>query len=152
MPSHPIAHWITPCHSPHVQVLGTSTRRHTIGLIPSSQTLTCTISAALASAADEAGSTLALRLTHIPAGVKEDVFFRAHEGGTGRRHARCQASRQARWRELSTARADHREEASASPISQGKASIVSETFGPGANVSEIAQRHGLNLGLLFTRR
>src|SRR3954463_1829474 len=66
-----------------------------------------------------AGHSLALRLTHIPAGVKEDVFFRAHEVGTGRRHARCQASRQARWRELSTARSDHREQASASPISQG---------------------------------
>src|SRR3954454_18257661 len=120
MPSHPIATWITPCNSRNVLVLGTSTRRHTIGLIPSSQTLTCTISAALASAADEAGSTLALRLTHIPAGVKEDVFFRAHEVGTGRRHARCQASRQARWRELSTARADLGEQASTGPISPGK--------------------------------
>jgi len=39
MPSHPIATWMTPCSSPSVQVLGTSTRRHTIGLIPSSQTL-----------------------------------------------------------------------------------------------------------------
>src|SRR3954447_2490940 len=57
MPSHPIATWITPCNSRNVQVLGTSTRRHTIGLIPSSQTLTCTISAASASAADEAVST-----------------------------------------------------------------------------------------------
>src|SRR3954449_3531033 len=57
MPSHPIATWITPCNSRNVQVLGTSTRRHTIGLIPSSQTLTCTISAASVSAADEAVST-----------------------------------------------------------------------------------------------
>src|SRR3954470_21726237 len=60
MPPHPIATWITPCNSRKVQVLGTSTRRHTIGLIPSSQTLTCTISAASASAADEAVSTTGL--------------------------------------------------------------------------------------------
>src|SRR3954469_2542765 len=60
MPSHPIATWITPCNSRNVQVLGTSTRRHTIGLIPSSQTLTCTISAASASAADEAVSKTGL--------------------------------------------------------------------------------------------
>src|SRR3954462_5795207 len=60
MPSHPIATWITPCKSRNVQVLGTSTRRQTIGLIPSSQTLTCTISAASASAADEAVSTTGL--------------------------------------------------------------------------------------------
>src|SRR3954462_5669431 len=60
MPSHPIATWITPCNSRKVQVLGTSTPRHTIGLIPSSQTLTCTISAASASAADEAVSTTGL--------------------------------------------------------------------------------------------
>src|SRR5215213_4643904 len=60
MPSHPIATWITPCNSRNVQVLGTSTRRHTIGLIPSSPTLTCTISAASASAADEAVSTTGL--------------------------------------------------------------------------------------------
>src|SRR3954471_16810353 len=60
MPSHPIATWITPCNSRNVQVLGTSTRRHTIGLIPSSQTLTCTISAASALAADEAVSMTGL--------------------------------------------------------------------------------------------
>src|SRR3954453_13178629 len=60
MPSHPIATWITPCNSRNVQVLGTTTRRHTIGLIPSSQTLTCTISAASASAADEAVSMTGL--------------------------------------------------------------------------------------------
>src|SRR3954447_10630244 len=60
MPSHPIATWITPCNSRNVQVLGTCTRRHTIGLIPSSQTLTCTISAASASAADEAVSKTGL--------------------------------------------------------------------------------------------
>src|SRR3954453_9946659 len=60
MPSHPIATWITPCNSRNVQVLGTSMRRHTIGLIPSSQTLTCAISAASASAADEAVSMTGL--------------------------------------------------------------------------------------------
>lgn len=39
---HPIATWIMPCSSRKVQVFGTSRRRHTIGLIPRSQTLTCT--------------------------------------------------------------------------------------------------------------
>ena len=33
-----------------------------------------------------------------------------------------------------------------------KAAIVAETFAPGANVSEIARRHSLNRGLLFTWR
>src|SRR3954463_6209526 len=33
-----------------------------------------------------------------------------------------------------------------------KASIVAETFAPGAKVSEIARRHRLNRGLLFTWR
>jgi transposase len=33
-----------------------------------------------------------------------------------------------------------------------KAAIVAETFAPGANVSEIARRHRLNRGLLFTWR
>src|SRR4051794_19646617 len=33
-----------------------------------------------------------------------------------------------------------------------KAAIVAETFAPGANVSEIARRHGLNRGLLVTWR
>jgi len=42
----PIATWITPCNSCKVQVSGTSTRRHTIGLIPSSHTLTCMTPAA----------------------------------------------------------------------------------------------------------
>jgi Transposase len=32
---------------------------------------------------------------------------------------------------------------------RGKAAIVAETFAPGANVPEIARRHGLNRGLLF---
>src|SRR3954469_17690314 len=88
MPSHPIATWITPCNSRNVLVLGTSTRRHTIGLIPSSQTLTCTISAASASSADEAVSTTGLvrfgaRLTRPacrrppspPAGSRDTVML-----------------------------------------------------------------------------
>src|SRR5215210_1599286 len=33
-----------------------------------------------------------------------------------------------------------------------KAAIVAETFAPGANVPEIARRHGLNRGVLFTWR
>src|SRR3954453_22141110 len=33
-----------------------------------------------------------------------------------------------------------------------KAAIVAETFAPGANVPEIARRHGLNRGLLFSWR
>src|SRR3954449_2252327 len=33
-----------------------------------------------------------------------------------------------------------------------KAAIVAETFAPGANVPEIARRHRLNRGLLFTWR
>ena len=33
-----------------------------------------------------------------------------------------------------------------------KAAIVAETFAPGANLSGIARRHGLNRGLLFTWR
>jgi transposase len=33
-----------------------------------------------------------------------------------------------------------------------KAAIVAETFAPGANVPDIARRHGLNRGLLFWRR
>src|SRR3954452_16776724 len=33
-----------------------------------------------------------------------------------------------------------------------KAAIVAETFAPGASVSEIARRHRLNRGLLFTWR
>src|SRR3954468_9571235 len=33
-----------------------------------------------------------------------------------------------------------------------KAAIVAKTFAPGANVPEIARRHGLNRGLLFSWR
>src|SRR3954465_6208536 len=33
-----------------------------------------------------------------------------------------------------------------------KVAIVAETFAPGANVSDIARRHGLNRGLLFSWR
>jgi len=69
MPSHTITTWMTPCSSRSVQLLGASTRRHTIGLIPSSQTLICTISAPSAPAANGAASTAALvgfgaRVTH----------------------------------------------------------------------------------------
>jgi hypothetical protein len=42
MPSQPIATWMTPCSSRRVHVLGTNRRRQTIGLIPSSHTLSCT--------------------------------------------------------------------------------------------------------------
>ncbi len=41
MPSQPIATWMTPCDSCRVEVPGTGRRRHTIGLIPGSQTLSC---------------------------------------------------------------------------------------------------------------
>ena len=41
MPSQPMATWITPWSSRSVNVAGTRTRRHTIGLMPISQTLTC---------------------------------------------------------------------------------------------------------------
>jgi hypothetical protein len=44
-----MATWITPWSSRSVKLAGTKTRRHTIGLIPVSQTLTCRT--ALASAA-----------------------------------------------------------------------------------------------------
>ena len=50
MPSQPIASWTTPCSSRNDTQFGTRTRRHTIGLIPSSQTLICRI--APGSAAD----------------------------------------------------------------------------------------------------
>src|SRR5271156_5762941 len=55
MPSQPMATWITPCSSRSVKVVGTRTRRHTMGLTPTSQTLTCRI--ALASAAGSEGVT-----------------------------------------------------------------------------------------------
>src|SRR3954468_24649687 len=94
MPSHPIATWITPCNSRNVQVLGTSTRRHTIGLIPSSQTLTCTISVASASAADEAVSTTGLvrfgarvtrpayRRSPFPVAGTPDILMLSREGAS----------------------------------------------------------------------
>jgi hypothetical protein len=59
MPSRPIATWITPCSSRRVQVPGTSRRRHTIGLIPSSQTLSRT--ALPSSGAGGFGSVAGLR-------------------------------------------------------------------------------------------
>jgi hypothetical protein len=49
---------MAPCSSRKVQVFGTSTRRHTIGLMPSSQTLICTI--ASGSAKDSAVSVRGL--------------------------------------------------------------------------------------------
>lgn len=44
----PIATWMTPCSSRKVNVSGTSSRRQTIGLIPSSHTLICTTGSASA--------------------------------------------------------------------------------------------------------
>jgi len=55
MPSQPIATWIMPCSSRKVQVSGTRRRRHTMGLIPSSQTLTCTTPAASATGGAASG-------------------------------------------------------------------------------------------------
>src|SRR5450631_1477039 len=55
MASQPIATWTTPCNSRSVKLAGTRTRRHTIGLTPSSHTLICTMSPA--AAADDAGLT-----------------------------------------------------------------------------------------------
>jgi len=60
MPSHPIATWIMPCSSGKVQVSSTSRRRHTIGLIPSSHTLTCTTPTASGMAGGGSGSTARL--------------------------------------------------------------------------------------------
>ena len=37
-------------------------------------------------------------------------------------------------------------------LAKEKAAILAETFAPGANLSGIARRHGLNRGLLFTWR
>jgi hypothetical protein len=48
MPSQPIATWITPCNSRSVKDVGTSTRRHIIGLIPVSHTLICRSASAFA--------------------------------------------------------------------------------------------------------
>src|SRR3954466_12689411 len=105
MPSHPIATWITPCNSRNVQVLGTSTRRHTIGLIPSSQTLTCTISAASALAADEAVSMTGLvrfgarvtrpayRRSPFPVAGTPDILMLSH-GLLGQREPRHKRRRQ----------------------------------------------------------
>jgi len=42
MPFQPIVTWIVPCSPRNVQVFSTRRRCHTIGMIPSSQTLTCT--------------------------------------------------------------------------------------------------------------
>src|SRR3954467_12402989 len=60
---------------------------------------------------------IAAWLTHIPTEVADGVSFRAHEGDTGRRHAKGQASRSACSCERSVSRADHREQA-AGPVSR----------------------------------
>src|SRR3954464_8197119 len=99
-----------------------------------------------------ANTSLALRLTHIPTGVKDDVFFRAHEG------ARGVAMREARHQDRHDGASDRRLERITGSkrrrarSAREKAAIVAETFAPGANVSEIARHHGLNRGLLFTWR
>src|SRR5215212_11367607 len=59
---------------------------------------------------------------------------------------------QARSRERSASRTDHREQASAARSAREKAAIVAETLAPGANRSEIVRRHGLNRGLRVTWR
>ena len=56
MPSQPIATWITPWSSRSVKFAGTRTRRHTIGLIPISQTLTCRIASASAAGTEDFSS------------------------------------------------------------------------------------------------
>jgi transposase len=95
---------------------------------------------------------LALRLTHIPARVKDDVFFRAHEESRGVvmrdawHHDRYD---RASYRRLDLITGSKRRRARSI---REKAAIVAETFAPGANVSEIARRHRLNRGLLFTWR
>jgi transposase len=92
--------------------------------------------------------SLALRLTHIPTGVKDDVFFRAHEGARGvamrnsrdhDRHARASDQRLERITGSKRRRARS---------ARGKAAIVAEAFAPGANVAKIRRHHGL----LFSRR
>jgi len=67
-----------------VQVFGTSTRRHTIGLIPSSQTLICTISAPSVSGADGAVPTTGL----VGFGVRVTplVYRRLHLAVAGTPH------------------------------------------------------------------
>src|SRR3954454_20306341 len=89
---------------------------------------------------------IAAWLTHIPTEVADGVSFRAHEGDTGRRHAKGQASRQARSRERASDQrpelitgGKHRRARSAGD----KAVIVAEAFAPGANVSKIRRHHGL---------
>ena len=56
MPSQPTATWITPWSSRSVNVAGTWPRRQTIGLMPTSQTLTCRTALAFA-AGSEKGTT-----------------------------------------------------------------------------------------------
>src|SRR3954469_9028858 len=56
MPSQPIVTWITPCSSRSVKLTGTRTRRHTIGLMPTSQTLSCRTTSTFTAASGK-GST-----------------------------------------------------------------------------------------------
>jgi hypothetical protein len=51
-----MATWITPWSSRSVNVVGTRTRRHTMGLMPTSQTLTCRIALASAARSEEVTS------------------------------------------------------------------------------------------------
>ena len=95
---------------------------------------------------------LASRLTHIPTGAKDDVFFRAHEGAqiVVMREARHHDKHgRASYRHLELITGSKRRRARSA---REKAAIVAETFAPGANVSEIARRHGLNRSLLFSWR
>src|SRR3954454_6725624 len=57
MPSQPIVTWITPCSSRSVKLADTRTRRHTIGLMPTSQTLSCRTTSIFTAASGE-GSIL----------------------------------------------------------------------------------------------
>jgi hypothetical protein len=63
MPSQPMATWITLWNSRSVNVAGARTRRHTIGLMPAHQTLTCRI--VLASAAGSEGGATATEASAV---------------------------------------------------------------------------------------
>jgi transposase len=84
--------------------------------------------------------------------VKDDVFFRAHDEARGVvmrdawHHDRYD---RASYRRLDLITGSKRRQARSI---REKAAIVAETFAPGANVSEIARRHRLNRGLLFSWR
>jgi transposase len=84
--------------------------------------------------------------------VKDDVFFRTHDEARGVvmrdawHHDRYD---RASYQRLDLITGSKRRRARSI---REKAAIVAETFAPGANVSEIARRHRLNRGLLFTWR